>query len=256
MKPSRDEVPDGGLPPTSEAFFRQLLEGSSEDGFAQSAIVSLQIAAIREHQIALGRGDTLVQLLLRTVHQLELATKRVQYMSLILFVAGLCVLAAGVYVSFFTNDRDGWSVLLAGTGGIASVVAVFWTAPVEKITNSVTTLVKLETIFLGYIRVVGEVDSSFQMQYLHQLRTGAFAETNPGYVGFSSAALAKAVEQATSQVQAVMEQSVRLLSADPASDHGQLRDFAERLTRLEEFVGAPPTLEEPYDEVQSSPEQR
>jgi hypothetical protein len=133
------------------------------------AIDGLRAAAIRSHQQAVGAGDELVRLLERTVKQLEAATRRVHYMSTALFVVGLLVFLAGVIQLALGNVHTVWSAVISTAGGLAAFAAVFWTAPLNRVTAATTTLVKLETVFLGYIRAIGELYSAFQMQYLDAL---------------------------------------------------------------------------------------
>lgn len=128
---------------------------------------NLRMNALLAHQRSVGRGDELVRILQRTIAQMEKSHSRVQNMSITLFAAGLILLAVGVYkIAFGGEGQEIWGALLGGTGGMAALAATFWTAPLDKISASVSDLVKLEAAFLGYIRVIGELDSAFQMQYL------------------------------------------------------------------------------------------
>jgi hypothetical protein len=128
-------------------------------------IQQLRVAALEAHRISVGRGDELVHILKNTIRQMEKAHKRVQWMSLALFLAGLVVLGVGVYEVSFSHNGV-WGAVLGTAGGITAFVATFLTAPMERISASITHLVRLETAFLGFIRILGEVDSAFQMQYL------------------------------------------------------------------------------------------
>ena len=87
-------------------------------------------------------------------------------MSTIFFVFGLLIIATGICVALF-GDVGGevWGSMF-GLGGITSAVSLFYTGPLNRIAQSVRDLVQLETAFLGYIRVIGEIDSAFQWNYL------------------------------------------------------------------------------------------
>jgi hypothetical protein len=138
----------------------------NEDAAAREAsITELRIAALEAHRMSVGRGDELVQILKNTIRQVERAHRRVQWMSQALFLAGLAVLGVGVY-EMVAGDEGPWGVLFGTVGGLTAFVATFLTAPMDRISDSVTHLIRLETAFLGYIRILGEVDSAFQMQYL------------------------------------------------------------------------------------------
>lgn len=166
------------------------------------AIRRLQVNALAAHQNSMGTGDQLVQMLQRTVAQMERSHNRVQTMSIVLFVAGLAVLGVGVYETV-AGSQDAWAALLGTSGGIAALATVFWTAPLDKVSQSVTDLVKLETVFLGYIRVIGEIDSFFQMQYLDIIggdRDGDAKET-----------LASAILNTTAQMKDMMTTAITLI---------------------------------------------
>src|SRR5687768_14516095 len=128
---------------------------------------TLRMNALLAHQNSVGRGDDLVEILKDTINQMKSTHRRVQNMSTILFCAGLVMLAFGII--FIFRGQAAWGTLISGTGGIASLAATFWTAPLDKMSRSVRDLVQLEAAFLGYIRVIGELDSAFQMQYLDML---------------------------------------------------------------------------------------
>lgn len=132
----------------------------------EEMLLILRMNALKAHQVSMGRGDKLVQILERTIRQMELTHGRIQLMSTLLFVGGLVLVAAAGYQIIFAGVRDLWTALLGGAGGVATLAATFWTAPLDKMSSSITDLVKLEAAFLGYIRVIGEIDSAFQMQYL------------------------------------------------------------------------------------------
>lgn len=140
---------------------------AAANGRADDMLFKLRTNALEAHQQSVGRGDELVEILRRTIAQMEKSHGRVQTMSTTLFGAGLVMLAVGVYMMLAGKGNDFWGgALLGSTGGLASLAATFWTAPLEKVSDSICDLVKLEAAFLGYIRVIGEIDSAFQMQYL------------------------------------------------------------------------------------------
>jgi hypothetical protein len=201
----------------------------------EEALDRLRVNALAVHQRSMGRSDELVRILERTVQQLEKTHGRVKLMSTLLFVAGLLLVAAGA-IAILAGNQDLWAVAIGGAGGLAAVAAVFWTAPLEKISNSVTDLVKLEAAFLGYIRVIGEIDSFFQMQYLDIIR-------EPSAAG--KQALTNTILNTTSQMKDIMTHAVELIDEHvslPSESMSELRrEFgaaAERLKRLETAAGA------------------
>ena len=189
------------------------------------AIQRLRVNALASHQRSMGTGDQLVQMLQRTVEQIEKSHSRIQTMSMILFVAGLAVLGVGLYEAV-AGRQDVWAALLGVSGGIAALAAVFWTAPLDKVSASVTDLVKLETAFLGYIRVIGEIDSFFQMQYLDIIggeRDGQARDT-----------LSHAILDTTGQMKDMMSHVITLIDDHVAGGGDaivQLRRQAEETER-------------------------
>lgn len=188
---------------------------------------TLRMNALLAHQTSVGRGDELVQILKNTIGQMEMTHRRVQYMSMILFAAGLVMLGMGVY--FVIRGQTTWGSLIGATGGLASLAATFWTAPMEKMSRSVSDLVKLEAAFLGYIRVIGELDSAFQMQYLDIL------------AGSSKVSLDQVMSDTTSQMKAMMLHTLSLIdryvmNGDPDSSDKvkeEIAAFDKRLKNLE-----------------------
>jgi len=188
---------------------------------------NLRMNALLAHQHSVGRGDELVQILKHTIEQMEKTHVRVQTMSSILFGAGLLLLAVGVYL-VLSGDKGGWGALLGGTGGVASLISTFWTAPVDKMSKSISDLVKLEAAFLGYIRVIGELDSAFQMQYL-----GILSKT-------SGTQLDQVTSETTKQMKDVMTHTVTLIDqyvtgsgATVSELQKQGRDLEARMKKLE-----------------------
>jgi hypothetical protein len=160
---------------------------------------TLRMNALLAHQTSVGRGDELVQILKNTIGQMESTHRRVQNMSIILFASGLVMLAVGVYFVF--QGKEVWGMLMGGSGGIASLAATFWTAPLDKMSASICDLVKLEAAFLGYIRVIGELDSAFQMQYLNILS------------GSSNISLDQVMNDTTQQMKDMMQHTLTLIDS-------------------------------------------
>jgi hypothetical protein len=170
---------------------------AAANGRADETLFKLRTSALEAHQRSVGRGDELVQILKRTIEQMEKSHSRVQNMSTILFGAGLLMLAVGVYMMLAGQGSNFWGgALLGSTGGVAALAATFWTAPLEKVSDSICDLVKLEAAFLGYIRVIGELDSAFQMQYLDIL------------AGKSNLTLDRVMNDTTQQMKTIMDHTL------------------------------------------------
>jgi hypothetical protein len=94
--------------------------------------------------------------------------------------------------------------------------------------KSISDLVKLEAAFLGYIRVIGELDSAFQMQYL-----GILSKT-------SGTQLDQVTSETTKQMKDVMTHTVTLIDqyvtgsgATVSELQKQGRDLEARMKKLE-----------------------
>jgi hypothetical protein len=195
------------------------------------AIRVLQVNALAAHQSSMGTGDQLVQMLQRAVAQMEKAHNRVQTLSTLLFIAGLCLLGVGIYEGL-AGGGEAWAAIIGTSGGITALAAVFWTAPLEKVSASITELVRLETAFLGYIRVIGEIDSFFQMQYLDIISDASN--------GQAKETLANAIRDTTTQMKEMMSHAIGLIDSHVAGQpdafeqlQKQVADAQKRLNALE-----------------------
>ncbi|MFQ5812961.1 MAG: hypothetical protein ACE5I2_07215 [Anaerolineae bacterium] len=192
----------------------------SEDMTHEEILKVLRINALSAHQIAVGRGDELVQLLKRAVHNMEVSHSRIQWLSIIFFAFGLGVMLVGVYFALFgTAGKEVWGTILGVSGGLGSLVSLFYTTPLDKISRSVNNLIQLETAFLGYIRVVGEVDSAFQWQYI---------ETMDGSGGHISDVLA----ETTKHMKETMTYTMDLIDRYCAEDSESLQELCETLESM------------------------
>jgi hypothetical protein len=184
-------------------------------------ILRLRVNALMAHQHSVGRGDALVEILRSTLEQMRRAHNRIQNMSTALFIVGLILVAAGIYGMVFGGQgQEVWAAILGGTGGLAALAAIFWTAPLDKISASITDLVKLETAFLGYIRVIGQLDSTFQMHYLDILR------------GSRKISLDQVINDTTNQTKDIMELTMSLIDKYLTKDK---KDFSEVQKQVDEI---------------------
>ena len=135
----------------------------------EERINALQSNALILHQNSVGQGEILIDLLKRTITKVEDTQKRIQFLNTAFFFFGLAVLALGIIVSLF-GDSGGavWGSML-GVGSLTSAVSLFVTTPMKRISKSIKDLIQLETAFLDYIRVVGEIDTGFQWQYIENM---------------------------------------------------------------------------------------
>jgi len=189
----------------------------------EELLQTLRMNALMAHQRSVGRGDELIQILQRAIGQMEKTHNRIQSMSMILFAAGMLMIGVGIYQILFAEaGQEIWAVLMGGVGGVAAVVATFYTTPVDKMSESISDLVKLEAAFLGYIRVIGEVDSAFQMQYLDIL------------AGSENVSLDQVINDTTSQMKDMMTHTLDLIDKYVVGSGHFLQELEKQNKELQE----------------------
>ncbi len=193
---------------------------------AEELVLRLRINTLDAHQLSVGRGDKLVEILERSIGQMESTHGRIQLMSTLLFAMGLLLVAAAGYQIIFGGVRDLWTALIGAGGGVATLAATFWTAPLEKMSRSVSDLVKLEAAFLGYIRVIGEIDSAFQMQYLDTLS------------GEGKLSLEMLCKTTTERMKEMMEKTLALIDTYVGGPGKALQELTESVAGLEKQLAA------------------
>ena len=187
----------------------------------------LRANALQAHQVAVGRGDKLVQLLERAVHKMEQTQNRLLILNTVFFAFGLIALGAGIYMALLGGaGKQAWGVLLGGVGGLASAVSIFYTAPLDKIAQSIKDLIQLETAFLGYIRMIGEVDSAFQWQYIELMDTRQ--------VG----ALSDVTRDTVQAVQEMMSHTMELVDRYTGGEAGALDELRGQLKAIRQELEA------------------
>ena len=190
-------------------------------------IKGLQAKAISAHQDSVGRGNQLVKLLLDAVTQLKGTHSRIQNMSAAFFILGIVIMGLGVFMALFGSaGKEVWGTILGAGGGLGAAVTMFYTGPLTKISNSVTNLIKLETAFLGYIRVVGEVDSAFQWQYLERLS------------GSQNVNIATIADATTRQMKEMMTHTMSLIDQYVAEETPSMTDLKRKLDEASAEIAA------------------
>jgi hypothetical protein len=182
---------------------------------------NLRMNALLAHQHSIGRGDELVRILKNTIAQMEKTHTRVQVMSTVLFFSGIALLAASAASVVVGGGANAWNVVIGGLGGLTAFAATFWTAPLDKMSDSISDLVKLEVAFLGYMRVIGELDSAFQMQYLDLLN------------GSDRFSMDQVTKETTEQMKTIMSHTMGLIDQYVVGQGHALSEVQKRLKALE-----------------------
>lgn len=147
-----------------KATFYHLEEGMTNEEIRNR----LRNNAILAHQFSVGEGNKLIQFLERAIKHMETTHKWLQYMNAMLFLIGIVVIIAGL-VKAFVGSNAYIGLILSGGGGTISLITILINAPLKRISSGITNLIQLETAFLGFIRVIGEVDSAFQMRFIESI---------------------------------------------------------------------------------------
>lgn len=86
----------------------------------------------------------------------------------IIFGIGVVVLVVSLYVAlsqgFETFER--YVGVGAAVGSLGTLLLMFYTGPVRNIRQSVTDLVEVNVVFLGYVRQINQIDATFKQLFL------------------------------------------------------------------------------------------
>jgi HEAT repeat protein len=93
----------------------------------------------------------------------------------VIFAIGVVVLSFSLYVAlsqgFETFER--YVGIGAAIGSLGTLLLLFYRDPLKNIRESVTNLVKVNVIFLGYVRQINQIDATFKHLFLASAGFGA-----------------------------------------------------------------------------------
>jgi HEAT repeat protein len=138
-------------------------------GEAASRTLQAQRAiAVNTYTKLLGEADD------RIMQQFESLMRRAQMaftMSMgmhgIIFFLGIVTLVASIYTAL-GQGFEGYLRFIGGVGSIGSLgvlVFLFYRDPLKNIRSSVNNLVKVNVVFLGYIRRINQIDATFKQLF-------------------------------------------------------------------------------------------
>jgi hypothetical protein len=120
----------------------------------------------------------------------------------VIFGIGVVVLAVSLYVAlsqgFETFER--YVGIGAAVGSLGTLLLLFYKDPLKNIRDSVTSLVKVNVVFLGYVRQINQIDATFKQLFLAS-------------AGFDIAQMKQTVEQIQDSVRKTMEEVKAYLGA-------------------------------------------
>lgn len=89
-------------------------------------------------------------------------------MHIVIFVVGIIIL--GLSFQMAMADPQGFRIAFVATGiftSLALLLTMFYKDPLKNIGHSVHNLVKVNIVFLGYVRQINQIDASFKQLFLN-----------------------------------------------------------------------------------------
>jgi HEAT repeat protein len=138
--------------------------------------------------------------------ELMAQAKAAFYMSMvmhgIIFAIGILLLAGSAYIALKSGSGDFERYVGVGgaAGSLGVLLTMFYKNPISNIRNSVTGLVKVNVVFLGYVRQMNQIDATFKQLFL-------------AATGFGLDQMKDTVEQIQNSVMQTLEQVKTHLSS-------------------------------------------
>jgi HEAT repeat protein len=125
------------------------------------------------------------------------------WMHAIIFGIGVVVLIASLYVALAQGFGTFERYVGVGTavGSLGTLLLLFYKDPLKNIRVSVTSLVKVNVVFLGYVRQINQIDATFKQMFLAS-------------AGFGIDQMKQTVEQIQDSVRRTMEEVKSYLGAE------------------------------------------
>ena len=136
---------------------------------AVRALQKQQTQALDKYTEMLKQADaTIMAQFDGLIDQARLAFKLSMWMHGAIFAVGIIILGVSLYVAlaqgFETFER--YVGVGAAAGSLGTLLLLFYKDPLENIRNSVTSLVKINVVFLGYVRQINQIDATFKQLFL------------------------------------------------------------------------------------------
>jgi hypothetical protein len=92
----------------------------------------------------------------------------------IIFGIGALLLIASLIVALASglDTLQGWIGVGGSVGSLATLLLLFYRNPVRNIDQAVAQLIKVDVIFLGYIRQINQIDATFKQLFLSTMSFG------------------------------------------------------------------------------------
>jgi ElaB/YqjD/DUF883 family membrane-anchored ribosome-binding protein len=88
-------------------------------------------------------------------------------MHIITFTVGVLLILTSIGLSLFSQDSQWPEILAPGIGGgLVTLLTLFYKDPIRYIGQSVNRLVKVNIVFLGYVRQINQIDATFKQMFI------------------------------------------------------------------------------------------
>jgi hypothetical protein len=144
-------------------------EGALRSLFAQrNKAVDAYSAILAETDSRIMEQFNLLMNEARTAFQTNL------WMHRIIFGIGALLLIASLIVALASglDTLQGWIGVGGSVGSLGTLLLLFYRNPVRNIDQAVAQLVKVDVIFLGYIRQINQIDATFKQLFLTTMSFG------------------------------------------------------------------------------------
>lgn len=138
----------------------------------EEAVRSLQAQrtkAVEKYTEMLGKADEqIMQQFNSLINQAQTGFRLSMWMHGIIFGLGVIVLAASLYVALSGrfDEFERYVGLSTAAGSLGTLLFLFYKDPLQNIRHSVTNLVKVNVVFLGYMRQINQIDATFKQMFL------------------------------------------------------------------------------------------
>lgn len=144
------------------------------DALVDALVSDQQVRATRQKMIAeyylqpsKQQSDEAAMILKGAVEESRRTLSLLQWLNVVIFMAGIFILVGGLYVSV-TDADSRVAGALVGLGGFAGVITLLVNDPLNRIQNSLSNLVQLEAAFTSFIWELNLNSTYIQSQYVNK----------------------------------------------------------------------------------------
>jgi HEAT repeat protein len=139
----------------------------------------------------------------RLMEQAQRAFSMSMWMHGVIFGVGVVILAVSLYVALSQGFEsfERYVGVGAAAGSLGTLLLLFYKDPLKNIRGSVTSLVEVNVVFLGYVRQINQIDATFKQLFLAS-------------AGFGVEQMKQTVEQIQDSVKKTMEEVKAYLGSD------------------------------------------